>query len=152
MDCSWLKYTRGHGKLRLSQKMLIFCQIAHNGNLWIISPNHFFQQTLQSFCGRLGENHWAQKVLRLLFMHRPIRTYQIFDIWDSHLGPKASLIKGVELGISNIANYNNIFRLKSVHVTNPKGFTVDWMDSTVLIVNVFKRVDLVFSWRTEMEY
>ena len=31
----------------------------------------------------------------------------------------------VGLSISNIANYNNIFRLKSVHVTNPKGFTVD---------------------------
>ena len=64
------------------------------------------QQTLQSLWGCLGDNHWAQSVLRSLSMDRQIKTDQIFHIWDNRLGPKASFIKGVERGISNIANYS----------------------------------------------
>ena len=64
------------------------------------------QQTLQSLWGCLGDNHWAQSVLRSLSMDRQIKTYQIFHIWDSRLGPKASFMKGVERGILNIANYS----------------------------------------------
>ena len=63
------------------------------------------QQTLQSLWGCLGDNHWAQSVLRSLSMDRQIKTDQIFHIWDSRLGPKASFMKGVERGILNIANY-----------------------------------------------
>ena len=36
-----------------------------------------------------------------------IRAYQTFHIGDSRLGPKASFIKGVELNISEIANYKD---------------------------------------------
>ena len=64
------------------------------------------QQTLQSLWGCLGDNHWAQSVLRSLSIDRQIKTYQIFHIWDSRLGPKASFMKGVERGILNIANYS----------------------------------------------
>ena len=64
------------------------------------------QQTLQSLWGCLGDNHWAQSVLRSLSMDRQIKTDQIFHIWDCRRGPKASFIKGVERGISNIANYS----------------------------------------------
>ena len=64
------------------------------------------QKTLQSLWGCLGDNHWAQSVLRSLSMDRQIKAYQIFHIWDSRLGPKASFMKGVERGILNIANYS----------------------------------------------
>ena len=66
-----------------------------------------YQQTLQSFWGCLGGNHWAQNVLRSLSIDRQIKTDQIFHIWDSCLSTKASFIKGVESRISNIANYSN---------------------------------------------
>ena len=64
------------------------------------------QQTFLSLWGCLGDNRWAQSVLRSLSMDRQIETDQIFHIWDSHLGPKASFIKGVKRDISNIANYS----------------------------------------------
>ena len=69
------------------------------------------QQTLQSLWGCLGDNHWAQSVLRSLSIDRQIKTYQSFHIWDSHLGPKASFMKGVEHGILNIANYSIVRRV-----------------------------------------
>ena len=68
------------------------------------------QQTLQSLWGCLGDNHWAQSVLRSLSIDRQIKTNQIFYVCDSRLGPKASFIKGGERGISNIANYSIVRR------------------------------------------
>ena len=84
------------------------------------------QQTLQSLWGCLGDNHWAQSVLRSLSIDWQIKTYQIFHIWDSRLGHKASFMKGVERGILNIANYSIVRFVQYMSFKCKKGKC--WLD------------------------
>ena len=83
-----------------------YCSFLLNTMMKSLNKSTIDQQTLQSLWGCLGDNHWAQSGLRSLSMDRQIKTYQIFHIWDSRPGPKASFMKGVKRGILNIANYS----------------------------------------------